>query len=427
MVENIDPVSGNPVPPGASPKEVRDDVPIMASEGEYVVPANVVRYLGLERLEKLVSKAKQELERLDQEGRIGGKTDDDLPFELDELVGEDEEAMPSPPMMAEGGMVTGWQDVFANSPQEGVDPITGLPLWLTQMQAPQAAPAAPTPTPAPTPVVPPQTPNSRFVADDKDDKPRRELTGTAQRVEKWSPDDFNSYVEQRNGFGQRVGQTIAQMSPLGMLGGQAFGAFQRNTDRRAVEAMTKMVETGKDLNGNPLSTAQLDQMKKNLQTVNAEPLRTNPGGVARGVLEGVGIVSPRNPERKGLIGRAIDAILGTKPVTPAATQTTPALVERRATSSGGSSKTGTSAASKSLTKIGSRSDGGGSSGGSKSGSGLKSTAGTTKSTSSKTKSSSSSSSSGRRDEAGASSANTKSSSSNRSSSGGKVGSPRGGR
>jgi hypothetical protein len=37
------------------PKEVADDVPIMASEGEFVVPADVVRFLGLEKLEGLVN------------------------------------------------------------------------------------------------------------------------------------------------------------------------------------------------------------------------------------------------------------------------------------------------------------------------------------------------------------------------------------
>ena len=35
----IDPVSGNEVPPGALPSEVRDDIPARLSEGEYVVPA----------------------------------------------------------------------------------------------------------------------------------------------------------------------------------------------------------------------------------------------------------------------------------------------------------------------------------------------------------------------------------------------------
>ncbi len=43
----IDPVSGNDVPPGALPQEVRDDVDAKLSEGEYVVPADVLRYYGV--------------------------------------------------------------------------------------------------------------------------------------------------------------------------------------------------------------------------------------------------------------------------------------------------------------------------------------------------------------------------------------------
>ena len=40
----VDPISGNQVPPGAMQEEVRDDVPAQLSEGEFVFPADVVRY-----------------------------------------------------------------------------------------------------------------------------------------------------------------------------------------------------------------------------------------------------------------------------------------------------------------------------------------------------------------------------------------------
>jgi len=61
-VQNVDPVSGNEVPPGSLPQEVRDDVDAKLSEGEYVLPADVVRYFGLDYIEKLVNKAKQGME-----------------------------------------------------------------------------------------------------------------------------------------------------------------------------------------------------------------------------------------------------------------------------------------------------------------------------------------------------------------------------
>lgn len=88
-----DPVSGNEVPPGSLPEEVRDDVPAKLSAGEYVVPADVLRFYGVAFFEKLRAKAKAGLEEMDKEGRIGGGTeeeDDDLPFDVEELQAEDD-------------------------------------------------------------------------------------------------------------------------------------------------------------------------------------------------------------------------------------------------------------------------------------------------------------------------------------------------
>lgn len=68
-----DPVSGNEIPPGSMASEVRDDVPAMLSEGEYVVPADVLRYYGVNFFEDLRNKAKQGLTQMDKDGRIGGQ------------------------------------------------------------------------------------------------------------------------------------------------------------------------------------------------------------------------------------------------------------------------------------------------------------------------------------------------------------------
>ena len=67
-----DPVSGNNIPPGSLAKEVRDDIPAMLSEGEYVVPADVLRYYGVNFFENLRGQAKQGLQNMEQNGRIGG-------------------------------------------------------------------------------------------------------------------------------------------------------------------------------------------------------------------------------------------------------------------------------------------------------------------------------------------------------------------
>ncbi len=50
---NVDPVSGNEIPSGSLAEEVRDDIPAQLSGGEYVVPADVVRFFGVKYFEDL--------------------------------------------------------------------------------------------------------------------------------------------------------------------------------------------------------------------------------------------------------------------------------------------------------------------------------------------------------------------------------------
>jgi len=70
---NKDPVSGNPIPPGSMASEVRDDIPAMLSEGEYVVPADVLRFYGVNFFENLRGQAKSGLQNMEKNGRIGGE------------------------------------------------------------------------------------------------------------------------------------------------------------------------------------------------------------------------------------------------------------------------------------------------------------------------------------------------------------------
>lgn len=69
----VDPVSGNEIPPGSLPEEVRDDIDARLSEGEYVVPADVVRYFGVKYFEDLRTEAKLGLAGMESDGRIGGE------------------------------------------------------------------------------------------------------------------------------------------------------------------------------------------------------------------------------------------------------------------------------------------------------------------------------------------------------------------
>ena len=101
-------VSGNDVPIGSTRKEVRDDIPAMLSEGEFVFPADVVRYVGLEKLMKIRQNAKQGLKKMEEMGQMGNSDEatmpDDLPFGIMDLIiveGEEEE----PQKKAHGGVV----------------------------------------------------------------------------------------------------------------------------------------------------------------------------------------------------------------------------------------------------------------------------------------------------------------------------------
>ena len=118
----VDPMSGNEVPTGSLQEEVRDDIPAQLSEGEFVVPADVVRFIGLDKLMKMRDSAKKGLASMEAEGQIGGSPspqdmpmdmgmempleDDDIAMDalIDGMDGEgfDEQAM----NFAKGGMPT---------------------------------------------------------------------------------------------------------------------------------------------------------------------------------------------------------------------------------------------------------------------------------------------------------------------------------
>jgi len=91
---SVDPVSGNDVPPGSTQEEVRDDIPAQLSEGEFVFPADVVRYIGLGNLMRIRQEAKMGLKMMDEMGQMGNSEEatmpDDLPFDINDLDMEDE-------------------------------------------------------------------------------------------------------------------------------------------------------------------------------------------------------------------------------------------------------------------------------------------------------------------------------------------------
>ena len=107
-----EPKSGNKVPSGSLKEEVADDIPTMLSEGEFVFPADVVRYIGLETLMKMRQDAKQGLKMMEKMGQLGNPEEaeipDDIPFGMADLVvisGEMKKEDDEKEEKAEGGAV----------------------------------------------------------------------------------------------------------------------------------------------------------------------------------------------------------------------------------------------------------------------------------------------------------------------------------
>jgi hypothetical protein len=159
-----DPVSGNDVPPGSSQEEVRDDIPAQLSEGEFVFPADVVRYIGLEKLMMM----RQEMDEMGQMGNSEEATiPDDLPFGVTDLIivdGPEDVDNDKPKEYNVGGVVYGNQPAAQNmgllyqQPQfqagqtqigMAADPIQMAPISRPQQQSvPMYQPPETLPDPA---------------------------------------------------------------------------------------------------------------------------------------------------------------------------------------------------------------------------------------------------------------------------------------
>jgi hypothetical protein len=119
-----DPVSGNEIPNGSMASEVRDDIPAQLSEGEYVVPADVVRFFGVKFFEDLRSEAKMGLQQMNKDGRIGGEPVAVTAImgaapisdaELDQLI-QQELSQEAKPAMAMGGLMADQQPTMQQQP-----------------------------------------------------------------------------------------------------------------------------------------------------------------------------------------------------------------------------------------------------------------------------------------------------------------------
>jgi hypothetical protein len=282
------PGAGNEVPPGALPEEVADDQPILASSGEYIIPANVVRLLGLEYIEKMVNKAKAKLEEMDAAGRIGGEQEAPAPAP---------EPAPTVPMMAEGGMVgsmtvpttpalaSGNMGQGQGSTFSGVkqmqgpagnimyvpfldgQPIIPVPEGYTEVggvASTGAAPAAPKAS-KPAAIDPLSATSAGRREDDgtttrEQDKARADSdaqlkTSLAGDPRSWAADTFVKYGNALGSDTDKVGRMGVQVMMPG-LGTVAMKARDRFLQNNIPNLMDEMLKTGKDPQGNAITPEQ---------------------------------------------------------------------------------------------------------------------------------------------------------------------------
>jgi hypothetical protein len=237
-VEDVDPVSGNEVPTGSLPEEVRDDIPAQLSEGEYVVPADVVRYYGVKFFEDLRGQAKMGFNEMEANGRIGGEPvapqgmemgADELPFDVSELQFQDDG---QPMQMNEGGFATQEQlqkefpNAFVGQPNNASEfrvytneagqtisirfvngnPVSAIPPGYTPVAS---AAAAVEPTP------------QRRGGDGSSDKPR---PPAAEAIDWKTADDdvFRKTIDQMGTGKLAMGLAGAINPVVGLLGGAAM-------------------------------------------------------------------------------------------------------------------------------------------------------------------------------------------------------------
>jgi|9_EtaG_2_1085328.scaffolds.fasta_scaffold03473_2 hypothetical protein len=152
----VDPESGNDVPAGSTQEEVRDDIPAQLSEGEFVLPADVVRYHGLEKIMALRDEAKAGLAKMEAMGQMGNSEEatipDDVPFSMEDLDMEDDGVLeyqvggfvpsipagiPTPQQQAAGissftpSQFTNYQPQFTPYTPPPITPTTGLTQQFT--------------------------------------------------------------------------------------------------------------------------------------------------------------------------------------------------------------------------------------------------------------------------------------------------------
>lgn len=143
VIVGIEADSGNNIPAGSLPEEVADDIPAMLSEGEYVVPADVVRWHGVKTFEELRCEAKMGMGLMAHDGRIAEvdeETKKPVDYEIEEKDKPKVEKQESEVVEAAEGA-----DI-STVPRYQINPRTGRYELTTGEQTGIMQPVTPEPT-----------------------------------------------------------------------------------------------------------------------------------------------------------------------------------------------------------------------------------------------------------------------------------------
>jgi len=132
---DTDPISGNEVPPGGTQEGVRDDIEANISEGEMVIPEDVVRYFGVDHFMKLRDEAKMGYKKMAAMGQMGNPDEASIPedsmfnpggmpfsvIDLEYVDDEGDDEAGDEPQFAVGGLATDVKPKVDNKHKEFVE------------------------------------------------------------------------------------------------------------------------------------------------------------------------------------------------------------------------------------------------------------------------------------------------------------------
>jgi hypothetical protein len=275
----IDEESGNDVPSGSTRKEVRDDIPAMLSEGEFIFPADVVRYIGLDKLMRIRQDAKMGLKEMEAMGQMGNSEEatmpDDLPFGMADLIIVEE-----PEEKAHGGMVDEYNTggiVWPTHPTIPVEivtyhnPETGEKIEVrTQQGVPiDAVPKGfvlfdSTPVTPTTPVTQPTALTQRAVSNDNDSTPPP--VNKFVEAGGWNGAPLETYISEAEKVTGLTGSIMSGV--VAAIGGPVVGIFahlaQKANKNKILNTIDARIEEAKKTTV-PGQVAALRAMKAKLE------------------------------------------------------------------------------------------------------------------------------------------------------------------